>query len=385
MDRAVISDYFMEQLVNIMHAPLSVIDGSGVLRKSYGLNDKDKTVCEYEAELIAHLKDLLKTTSPCMTDEEGKCYAALSLQENGMIVVGPISFGLVTFNEFASTLLLLNHQITGQELRLAKFLKNNQRFYKSTTGYKELVTRDFFEKNENAFVHNPYDQELREISSIERGDRKGLAESISETYEGKVGTLADDPLRSHKNVAIGNITLASRAAIRGGVSAEKSFSLADTLIQRVEKIDNIVEVEAFKREAQFAFIGLVEEEKGHAGNIKSRISPLVQKTKDYIFSHLNESIEIAEIAEELGVNADYLSHLFSVEEKITISGYIRHEKLLRSENLLKYSNYKVKEIAYYLGFCSQSHFSRAFKEKMGISPDEYRRRFGNRLKWNTKK
>ena len=39
--------------------------------------------------------------------------------------------------------------------------------------------------------------------------------SISETYEGKIGILAKDPLRHYKNVAIGNITLASRAAIQG--------------------------------------------------------------------------------------------------------------------------------------------------------------------------
>ena len=55
---------------------------------------------------------------------------------------------------------------------------------------------------------------------------------MSETYEGEIGILAKDPLRSAKNVAIGNITLASRAAIRGGMSTEKSFSLADSFSQQ---------------------------------------------------------------------------------------------------------------------------------------------------------
>ncbi len=49
---------------------------------------------------------------------------------------------------------------------------------------------------------------------------------------------------------IGNITMASRAAIRGGLSVEEAFTVADSLIQQLEEIDNIPEVSAFKQEAQ---------------------------------------------------------------------------------------------------------------------------------------
>ena len=38
--------------------------------------------------------------------------------------------------------------------------------------------------------------------------------------------------------------------MEAGVSVEKSFTMADSMIQQIEEIDNVIEVEAFKRMAQ---------------------------------------------------------------------------------------------------------------------------------------
>ena len=43
------------------------------------------------------------------------------------------------------------------------------------------------------------------------------------------------------------LRLLPRAAIRGGIGCEQSFSLADSFIRQVEEIDNIPEVEVFKK------------------------------------------------------------------------------------------------------------------------------------------
>ena len=84
------------------------------------------------------------------------------------------------------------------------------------------------------------------------------------------------------------------------------------------------------------------------------------------------------------MNPDYLSHLFSTSENITMIEYIRQEKVRRGENLLKYSDYRVQDIAFYLGFSSQSHFARIFQKTTGMNPNEYRKNFGNKKKWKTK-
>ena len=237
-----------------------------------------------------------------------------------------------------------------------------------------------FYRQENYGRHNPREQELRELESITNGDKDALRESISETYEGAIGILAKEPVRHFKNVAIGNITLASRAAINGGLSVENSFSMADSMIQQVEEINSIPELEAFKRECQYLYAEAVQDER-ERGKADEEKNPLVRKVKDYIFSHLHDRIKVSDMAEELQVNPNYLSSVFNKSENMTIKKYILYEKIRRSQNLLKYSDYNIQEIAFYLGFSSQSHFTRRFQEITGMSPNEYRKNYGYGEKW----
>ena len=232
------------------------------------------------------------------------------------------------------------------------------------------IRRDLFAHQEQAGIHNPYEQERREQDAIRHGDEAALNRSISETYEGKIGQLAKDPLRHHKNV---------RTAVEAGVSVEKSFTMADSMIQQIEEIDNVTEVEAFKRMAQRMYADVVAEElQANEGGYKN---PLIAAVKDYIFQHFHDSIQITDIAKYLKVNPDYLSHLFKEQEHITIKRYILQEKIRRSRNLLQYSDYSIQEISFYLGFSSQSHFCKVFQEITGETPGHYKRQFANRKKW----
>ena len=128
---------------------------------------------------------------------------------------------------------------------------------------------------------------------------------------------------------------------------KKSFTMADNFIQQIEEIDNVVEVEAFKREAQRLYASAVaEEQKSDTGGYKN---PLIGEVKDYIFRHFHDTIQITDIAKHLNVNPDYLSHLFKKQENITIKRYILKEKIRRSRNLLQYSDYSIQEIQFLSG------------------------------------
>lgn len=89
-----------------------------------------------------------------------------------------------------------------------------------------------------------------------------------------------------------------------------------------------------------------------------------------------------ESAEGKKVNTSYLSDLFHKIEGITIQQYIRKEKIRLAENMLRYSDYEVKEIANYLSFCSQSYFGNIFRQQTGMTPARYRKKYG---KWKEQK
>jgi AraC-like DNA-binding protein len=57
---------------------------------------------------------------------------------------------------------------------------------------------------------------------------------------------------------------------------------------------------------------------------------------------------------------------------MSISDYIREKKIERAENMLKFSDYDIADIANYLSFSSQSHFTQTFAKQVGLSPKKYR-------------
>ena len=242
---------------------------------------------------------------------------------------------------------------------------------------KDLEKR-IFEQQETGSHHNPYDQEVRELSAIENGDVEALRKSISEDYTGTIGTLAKDKLRSVKNVGIVVITNSSRAAIRGGLSSEIAFSMSDIYIKQVDEAPSENVSMQITRNAEFEFAKMVHEIKSEQitmNTFSGQENEHVMAAKNYIFKHLHGKITVAEIADALGLNANYLSGLFKAKEGISLKDYILNNKIILVKNLLTYSAYNYSEISYYLGFASQSHLGKAFREKTGLTLSQYRAKY----------
>lgn len=241
--------------------------------------------------------------------------------------------------------------------------------------FSELV----FENREHGRRHNPYDQEFRECASIEQGDLEQLKTAIKEDYLGEYGTLAKNPIRHTRNLGIVVVTLASRAAIRGGLPYEIAYTLSDSIIQKLEECSDIPTLFHIFRSAEFQYAQMVKDlNEQKAGMVGKDKNPHINRCKDYIFSHLHDKICVQDIADELGLNANYLSELFHQCEKISLTDFIRREKMNLVKNLLIYSRYSCSEIATYLGYSSQSHMGKQFKECMGMTPNQYRRVYGVR-------
>lgn len=186
----------------------------------------------------------------------------------------------------------------------------------------QKTSRILFENMENTSLHNPHDQELRELHSIRTGDLEQLQKSWEEDYTGQVGTLAKTKLRSSKNLAIVLVTLASRAAMEGGVHPEIAHSLSDSYIQKIDEISNAEAAVQLGREAEYHYASLVHQLQTDGSPAPLSGNLHVERAKAYIFAHLHEKIRIPEISESLYLNANYLSNLFRKEEGISIEEYI---------------------------------------------------------------
>lgn len=81
---------------------------------------------------------------------------------------------------------------------------------------------------------------------------------------------------------------------------------------------------------------------------------------------------VAYCAEELHLSANYFGDLIKKETGQSAKDYILSKTLDMAKNKIFESNKTVNEIAYELGFKYPQHFTRLFKQKVGVSPGEYR-------------
>ena len=82
--------------------------------------------------------------------------------------------------------------------------------------------------------------------------------------------------------------------------------------------------------------------------------------------------EWVRLAKECGMNRTYLCKLFVDETGMTVGKYVTHTKMEEAKRLMDITPKSTAEIAEYLGYSSQSHFQRVFKQYTGLTPGGYR-------------
>ena len=241
---------------------------------------------------------------------------------------------------------------------------------------RQRSTMEMFGRREYGELHNPYDNEFRLLASIENGNLSGLKVCWAEEYSGKLGITAKDPYRSGKNLAIGIVVLASRAAIRGGLHYETAFSLCDAYEIQIEELRDMSKLEALVKNAEYTFAEMVQNiRKTGTQSQDEESSPIIEGCKNYIHAHLHGKLTVQEMAGALHVHPNYLSSFFRKREGVSLYQYIINEKIRLAKNLLVYSSYSFLEIAHYLGFSSQSHLGTHFKKATGYTLKDYRDRY----------
>lgn len=81
------------------------------------------------------------------------------------------------------------------------------------------------------------------------------------------------------------------------------------------------------------------------------------------------------IANELNLSANYLSDMLRVQTGQTTQQHVQNRLIEKAKELLSTTEMSVSEIAYHLGFEHPQSFHRMFKNRMAVSPLEFRASF----------
>jgi AraC-like DNA-binding protein len=206
------------------------------------------------------------------------------------------------------------------------------------------------------------------MQMISNGDTCALCEWLSHALGVRGGVIANDALRQLKNTFIVTATLASRAAIKGGLDAEDSLSLSDDYIRKCELMSTVENIINLQYHMVLDYTERVE-------RIRHGKSPskLIIQITNYVHHNLSRPLDIEELAKELFISRTHLAAKFKKETDMTLTDFILGEKTEEAKRLLQHSDKPLSLIADHLGFSSQSHFTKTFKKYVGKTPGEYRK------------
>ena len=268
-------------------------------------------------------------------------------------------------------LCLLNYFFHNEQLELSDITiyESQQDSYERSLAEQQInqLMHPATEKDFYRGVSNIYSTENTMTDIVRKGDISALEEWQHSPQAVQSIPLATDILRHHKNSFITTATLVSRAAIQGGMNQNDALSLANGYIKKCELHNTLESISNLQYHMISSFTYKV-----HQLRLGHHPSKLAIDVANYVQHHLSSAITTQEIADALYTSRPHLSKKFKEETGQKLCDFITKQKIDEAKRLLKYTDKPLLAIAVYLGFSSQSHFTRVFKKITGKTPSEYR-------------
>lgn len=234
----------------------------------------------------------------------------------------------------------------------------------------DIKENEISDIGERLFMNNArsYAIEKDMIKKVMNGDVEGLIDGATKIPSVSSGNLAPHLLRHNKNFFIKLETIMARTAIEAGLDVDEIFSIEEMYIRKCESLDNIDRIKNLQYHMIIDYADRVKKLRQYNG----QNSKLVNEISRYIRNHISEPIKTSDIADYFGKSRGGITTEFKKQTGMNLSDFIKLKKIQEAQELLYETNKSLVLISDYLGFSSQSHFTRVFKEITGITPKEYR-------------
>lgn len=280
------------------------------------------------------------------------------------------SVPLMPARNFIETFVLqIGKELHGDNCRIIMLDSN-------TNDFLELQKKNLLRlPNEKAthidFLSMRYELENKLLSSIAAGNHKLALKLIKEANDFLALSRPRIPnkLRDHKNYTISFISLIRKTMELKGIHPIYLDEASSNFICETEQCANIEQLQLLVKKITTSFCTIAQEHQ-HKSH-----SPLVDTILTYVDVDLSSDLTLNTFAQNLNVNASYLSSLFSKEMGMPLTDYVTMKRMDRAKYLLSLTDCSIKSVAEQCGYSDIYYFSRIFKKQIGISPKVFHNSF----------
>ena len=216
-------------------------------------------------------------------------------------------------------------------------------------------------------IRERYKLENQLLHYVSMGDINKASKIIGKDLVVDLNRFPDEPMRNLKNFAITMNTLLRKAVQENNIEPYVLDSISDYFAKRIENSNKMSIIYSIFEEMMKEYCNLVNEYKTKG------YSKLVSNAINYVKLNFKYEIGLSSIADELFVHPTYLAKKFKEETDKTISEYINEIRVKEAKMMLKTTEFKIEDIAYYVGYNDKKYFSKVFKKIYNQSPSDYRK------------
>jgi AraC family transcriptional regulator len=112
-----------------------------------------------------------------------------------------------------------------------------------------------------------------------------------------------------------------------------------------------------------------------AESAERKLPPWMRRVIELLHAEFRRSLTINDVALEVGVHPIHLSRVFRRFQRQTVGEYVRGLRIRYACGQLRAADLPLADLALSAGFSDQSHFTRVFKQRTGITPGDFRALF----------
>lgn len=223
-------------------------------------------------------------------------------------------------------------------------------------------------KLEGASTEYPRDKERALIRAITDGDQKDAQRLLNELLGHIIfSTGGNFPRMRTRSLEL--MALLSRAAADGGADLEEVLSLNQSFLQESDELRSADDLVAWLTTVMVRYSRLVFD----VGAIERK--DVIYKALNFIKQNLDKKITLQDAARHAGFSYTHFSRVFKDEMGMPFNVYLNRFRVERSKALLL-SGRSIQEACDEVGYADQSYFVKVFKKYAGVTPGSYRKKQG---------